>query len=130
MIPLRRHVARTADTGALIAPVVAAADSAALMLDERGMICDCDRSAESLFGYRRSEMVWRHVSMLLPQLQQVELLEDGQVNSRIRFLSQLDGYFHAVDRLGKRFGVDLFLVELGNPGLPRLRLIVRGGDAQ
>ena len=47
MIPLRRHVARTADTGALIAPVVAAADSAALMLDERGMICDCDGDTDN-----------------------------------------------------------------------------------
>jgi len=43
-------------------------DLVTLALDERGVILDCSKAAERLFGYLRSELMRCHVSQLLPQL--------------------------------------------------------------
>lgn len=103
-------------------------DPPALMIDERGMICDCNRAIESLFGYRRSEVVWRHISMLLPQMEDVDLMPQGKVNPRLQFLCRIGKPFAALDRSGERFDSNLFFNDLGNPGSPRLRVIVRAAD--
>jgi len=103
-------------------------DPPALMVDERGMICDCNRAIESLFGYRRSEVVWRHLSMLLPQMQGTELMLRGHVNPKLQFLSRIGKPFAALDRSGELFPSNLFFNELGNSGSPRLRVIVRAAD--
>lgn len=102
--------------------------AAGLMLDERGIVCDWDSACEMLFGHRRSEMVSRHVSMLLPQLADTELLKDGRPNSKLRFLCRIGVRFQALSRSGERFPCDLFLNSLGNPGSPPLRLIVRRAE--
>lgn len=103
-------------------------DPPALMIDERGMICDCNRAIENLFGYRRSEVVWRHISMLLPQMEDVDLMPQGKVNPRLQFLCRIGKPFAALDRSGERFDSNLFFNDLGNPGSPRLRVIVRAAD--
>jgi PAS domain S-box-containing protein len=98
---------------------------AALTLDERGMICDCNSASEKLFGYRRSELVWRHVSMLLPQLTGIDLLEDGRINAELRFRCHIDYRFQVLNRNGERFLGGLWLNDLRNNGSRRLRAIVR-----
>lgn len=100
-------------------------DPAMLTLDERGMICNCNHGAEALFKYRRSELVWRHVSMLLPELAGLGLIADGQPNPRLRFLARIGRHFEAVTRDGRHFASDLFLNCLGNPERSQLGLIVR-----
>ena len=57
-----------AHTGLNEPPVSLENNAAALMFDERGMIRDFSRSVEKLVGYLRSELVWHHISFLLPQL--------------------------------------------------------------
>ena len=96
-------------------------DLATITLDERGMICDCSRASESLFKYRRSELVWRHVSMLLPGLETWELIQNGQPNSRLRFLCRTGLPFQAVPRTGERFHSNLFF-NLRGEVLPFVRL--------
>lgn len=96
-----------------------------LMLDDRGMVCDCNRAGEKLFNYRRGEMVWRHVSMLLPQLADVELVKDGQPNPQLRYLTRIGRRFQAVAQGGRRFAGELYLNLLDNTGHGRLSLIVR-----
>ena len=103
-------------------------DPPALMVDERGIICDCNRAIESLFGYRRSEVVWRHISMLLPQMHDIELMLQGHVNPKLQFLCRIGKPFAALARSGECFDSTLFLNDLGNPGSPRLRVIVRAAD--
>ncbi len=103
----------------------AAVDMAALMLDERGMVCDCNHAGESLFKYRSDEMVLRHISMLLPQLAKVELMQNGQINPRLRFLCRIGGRFLAVTQDGERFASEIFLNLLDNEENTRLSLIVR-----
>jgi len=100
-------------------------DMAALTLDERGMICDCDPAAEALFKCRRSELVWRHVSLLLPQLAEFELMPNGQANPRLRFLCHIGQRFQAVAQDGEHFASELFLNLLDNIERGRLSLIVR-----
>lgn len=100
-------------------------DVAVLTLDDRGMVRDCNRSGETLFNYRRSELVWRHVSMLLPQLVDLNLVHNGEPNPQLRFLSRVGRHFQAVTRDGERFASELFLNLLDDTGHGRLSLIVR-----
>ncbi|MDD5175552.1 MAG: hypothetical protein PHQ05_03890 [Sterolibacterium sp.] len=98
---------------------------AALALDDRGMIRDCNRASEVLFEYRRRELIWRHVSMLLPQLAELELMQNGQPNPRLRFLCRAGYRYQAVTQNGLRFASKLFFNHLDNAGQGGLSLIVR-----
>ena len=98
---------------------------AVLTLDDRGMVCDCNRGGEALFKCRRSELVWRHISMLLPQLAELALVQNGQINSRLRFLCRIGRHFQAITQDGESFASELFLNLLDNSGHSRLTLIVR-----
>jgi PAS domain-containing protein len=113
------------------AEIGAAADAdmpAALMLDESGIIRDCERGVEGLFGYKRPELVWRHVSLLLPQLAGIPLLKNGEVNHQFCFHCRIGNSFQARAKDGACFGTLLFLNDIGRPGSPKLRLIVRRHD--
>jgi len=103
-------------------------DLAVLTLDDRGMICDCDRASETLFRYRRSELVWKHVSVLLPQLAGLELMPNGQPNPRLRFLCRIGRHFQVVTQDGEHFASELLLNVLDNMGRNRLLLIVRPAE--
>jgi len=100
-------------------------DLAVLTLDDRGMISDCNRACEALFRYRRSELVWQHVSMLMPQLAELDLMQNGQPNPRFCFLNRIGRNFQAVTQDGTLFDTELFLNLLHNNGHYRLSLIVR-----
>ncbi len=100
-------------------------DLATILLDEHGFICDSDRVCEALFGYGCTEMVSRHVSVVLPQLTNVQLLYDGAPNPKLRYLCRIGVQFQGLGRDGERFSCDLFLNRLHSRGLPPLRLLVR-----
>lgn len=110
-------------------PETAEAEPAAFSVDERGMICDCNGVAEKLFGYRRSELVWRHVSTLLPQLAEGDLVRDGEIDPRLHFLCHSGRSFEAIHNDGARFPCELFIIHLRNPGKRNLRLVVRPAAA-
>jgi hypothetical protein len=78
-----------------------------------------------LFNYRRSEMVWHHVSMVLPQLTDLSLMRNGQVDPRLRFLSHIGRPFAAATRDGRNFACELFFNVLDGSGRGRVSLIVR-----
>ncbi len=100
-------------------------DVAVLTLDDRGMVCDCNGASEALFGYRRSELVWRHISMLLPQFEEIDLMQNGQPNPHLFFLCHVGFRFRAVTQDGSDFTSEIFLNCLDNAGHGRLSLIVR-----
>lgn len=102
-----------------------AEDIAVLTLDEHGTILDCSRAAEWLFRYRRSELVWQHVSMLLPQLARVALMQDGQPNPDLRFRCRIGHLFRTVAQGGETFSSELYFTALSSDGHRRLLLIVR-----
>jgi hypothetical protein len=100
-------------------------DGAALTLDGRGMIRDCNHAAEALFRCRRSELVWRQVSVILPELAGLDLLPNGAPNPHLRYLGRIGRTMSAVAQDGQRFAVDLFLNALSGTDPDRLRLVVR-----
>jgi PAS domain-containing protein len=87
-------------------------DFAALILDRRGMILECNQAAERLFGYSASELIWRPVSVLLPQLEEGILVRDGNINPKLKFMCRCGQLFMALDRQCRTFQSELHLVEL------------------
>ncbi|MCG6933674.1 MAG: PAS domain-containing protein [Gallionella sp.] len=100
-------------------------DPPALTLDESGMICDCSKAGEKLFGYLRQDMVWRHVSKLLPELSEIQLLKNGQVNPQLGFLCHCGHHFQTTNRLGNVFMSELHFVILNDAGTRQIRMIVQ-----
>jgi|GEM_PF-1645258 PAS domain S-box-containing protein len=100
----------------------------ALAMDERGMIRDCSESAERLFGYRRHDLVWQHVSMLFPQLTGVALVQEGRFNPLLNFLCRCGKPFQSRNRQGDAFSCNLNFVRLEHDGMRTLRLIVSPSD--
>lgn len=100
-------------------------EPAALTLDECGMICDCNTACGELFGYNRRELMWQHVSKLLPQLSNIKLVQDGQINPRLNFISHCGHLFYAQKRNGGIFSSVLSFVYLEGEGRHILRLLVR-----
>jgi hypothetical protein len=96
-----------------------------LSLGERGLIQDCSKSLEILFGFRRSDLVWEPVSKLFPQLAGVELVHAGQVNPMLKYLCRCGHPYHAQNRHGESFSSNLSIVRLDNFGKRSLRMIVR-----
>jgi hypothetical protein len=103
-------------------------DPPALSLDERGMILDCSKTFEKLSGFRRSDLVWRHVSTLFSQLTGVELVQAGQVNPFLNYLCRCGQLFHAQNQQGDTFSSNLSIVRLEYDGRRFLRLIVNPSD--
>ncbi|MGO8755750.1 MAG: PAS domain-containing protein [Gallionellaceae bacterium] len=95
------------------------------LLDESGMIQDSSKSVEELFGYRQSELVWQHISCLIPQLSEVVLIQKGRVNRQIEFICHCGHIFMGLNRNGDTFPNELSFILLEHEGLHTLRLIVR-----
>ena len=102
-----------------------ATNPALLAIDDDGAIHDCDEVTEALFGYRRGEIVGRHISVILPELKRSPLVQDGRPSPRLRFLCRIGHLFEGMTRSGRCFASELFLNCLGHSGPARLRLIVR-----
>jgi hypothetical protein len=107
--------------------VVAASSEelAALMIDNLGVIRDCSMNCETLFKYRQHEMISQHVTKLLPQLTEVELIQNGQPNARLCFLSRTGHNFQALTKSGECFVCKLFFNLLDGPGYGQILIIVR-----
>lgn len=102
-----------------------ATEPVVLMLDEGGVIFDCSRSCERLFGYFRSDLLRQHVSKLFPQFSQVALIQKCRINPRIAFLCHCGHRFRAQGRQGDTIFSELSFVQLDNAERKALRMIVR-----
>jgi PAS domain S-box-containing protein len=87
-------------------------DLAVLTLDDLGMIRDCSQACEKVFGYLPDELVGRHVSTLLPQLPETELVQEDRINSRLAHLCHCAIAFQARHRDGQCFPSELFINRL------------------
>ena len=96
---------------------------AVLIIDDCGMICDCNKSAEDLLGFLRSDLVLLHVSAVLPQLQD-NLFENGCFSSRITYLGHCGYLFKIRDRKGKFFQREIRLSQLEHAEQHIFRLIL------
>jgi PAS domain-containing protein len=109
----------------MIAAAVNGEDAARLTVDGLGRISNCNSSGETLFEYRECDLVSRHVSVLLPQLAELELLPKGEINPQLRFLSRIGCPFRAVSQRGELFPTRIFLNILDRAGDGQLSLIIR-----
>jgi len=87
-------------------------DLCTFTLDDMGTIRDCSRACEQIFDYMQEELVGRHISMLLPQLTNVDLVQEGGINSRLAFLCHCAVVFQARCRDGQSFISELFINRL------------------
>lgn len=96
----------------------------ALTIDERGMIRDCSKSGEKLFGYRRDDLVWQHVSRLFPKLSGVALVQEGRFNPLLNFLCRCGQLYQSQNQRGDAFSCYLSFVPLEHDGMRTMRLVV------
>lgn len=87
---------------------------AKITLNDQGVILDCCSTCENAFGYRQDELKGRHVSALLPSLQDTELVLEDRINSRLAFLCRCATPFQARRRDGRCFNSELFINRLGS----------------
>jgi len=95
-------------------PEVRSNDLATFTLDDQGIIRDCSWACEQIFGYVQEAVVGRHISLLLPQLANTELVQEGRINSRLAFLCHCAFSFQARRRDGRCFASELFINHLGS----------------
>ncbi len=100
-------------------------DPPALSLDECGMIQECSESLERLFGFRQSDLVCQHFSMLFPQLTGVEIVHAGQINPLLNYLCRCGHRFLTQNRQGEIFTSNLSIAHIGYDGSRLLRIVVR-----
>lgn len=88
-------------------------DLAVIALDDHGVICNGNDICEEMFGYAQDELPGCHVSILLPQLGDIELVQGERVNSHLAFLCHSGIPFQARRRDGGQFTIELFINRLG-----------------
>lgn len=87
-------------------------DLAVLTLDDRGVIRDCSRDCEPLFGYLPDELLGRSVTTLFPQFPDAELVEEGRINPHLAYLCHCAFAFQARCRDGRCFACEVFINRL------------------
>ena len=95
-------------------PAVVPIDLAMLALNDMGVIQNCSQTCELVFGYRQDELAGRHVSTLLPELVDTELVLEDRINSRLAFLCHCAMPFLARRRDGNCFTSELFINRLNS----------------
>lgn len=87
-------------------------DLATLTLNDLGVIRDGSCACEPVFGYSPDELIGRHISILLPQLPDADMVQEGRINSRLAFLCHCAFAFQARRRDGRFFASELFINRL------------------
>jgi len=96
-----------------VVPDAGTIDLAVLTLDDLGVIRECNRACEQVFGYLPEELAGCHVSRLLPQLPDTGLVQEDRINSRLAHLCHCAIAFQARHRDGQCFDSELFINRLG-----------------
>ncbi len=90
------------------------AGDAVLALDGAGIIWDCTAGLEALVKCRRGELIGRHISVLVPELEGAKLVRGGQLSPRLHLLSHMGRTFRVVARDGRQLELGLSFNRLGN----------------
>lgn len=83
-----------------------------LRLDDQGIIRDCGAACGEVFGYPPVGLIGRHVSILLPQLPETDLVEAGRINTHLACLCRCGLVFQARHHSGRHFSIELFVNRL------------------
>jgi hypothetical protein len=99
-------------------------DSLVLTLHFNGMISDCNKAGGKLLGCLPSELIWQHISRLLPQLKNIALMQGQNLNPYLRFLSRVGYKFDVISLKGVHMVCKVFFCEIGGMGHRFLRVII------
>jgi hypothetical protein len=99
-------------------------EPAEFILDTHGIIRHCNKAAGRLLDCSSSKLVWQPVSNILPQLADTALMQDGQINPRLRFLSRIGHRFRLAIPGGKQGFGRIYINDLEYAGRHTVRLIV------
>lgn len=103
-------------------------DMAMLVIDSNGMICHCNQSASQLLNCTPSRMVWKNIVLMLPQLENVQLMQEENINPNLKFLSRIGHHFEVMALDGRRFNSKLYFKQVEDSGKHWLRLIIKPVD--
>lgn len=103
---------------------------AVLTLTDKGMIRECNEAVERLFGCQPSKLIWQHISVLLPQLAEIVLMQGERINPRLHFLSHIGHRFKVAGADGADFASVLFLHTVESSGRCYLRVIIRPAEEE
>jgi sensor histidine kinase regulating citrate/malate metabolism len=81
---------------------------AVLILADDGMIQSCNIKGMKLLDYRPGNLAKQHISEVLPQLSDINLLKGERVNPYLRFLSRIGHPFAVVGKNDQQFSGELF----------------------
>lgn len=100
-------------------------DSVVLMLNDKGMIRECSKTSRQILGCPSSLLIWKHISLLLPQLEKVQLTDGKRINPRLQFLSHIGHRFEVVCPDGQHIESEMFINNVETSGNDYLRVILR-----
>jgi hypothetical protein len=84
-------------------------ESCKLWVDDKGKILELCERIPAMFGFRRDELIGQHISLLLPDLADTELLCADAVNPRLAYRSRCCIPFRAIARNGRVSNYILFM---------------------
>jgi len=99
-------------------------EMATLILFADGVIRNCNEEAVKLLDYLPSELTGQHISKVLPQLAEIQLVQMQRVNPYLRDLSRKGHQFKIVNKEGIHFSGELLFRDMESPGLYHLRVII------
>lgn len=87
---------------------------AALTVSSSGMVLECNEISKEILNIPQKYSSGIHISMLLPQLQEIDLLEkeEKRVNPYLRFLSRMGRNFKIISMTGRRFLGELYFSDI------------------
>ncbi|HBV21525.1 MAG TPA: hypothetical protein PKM20_03890 [Nitrosomonas sp.] len=84
-----------------------------LMLSEDGVILDTNDEGTRLLDFSPGQANRLHISRVVPQLAEIDLLEDGErVNTYLRFLSRIGRHFEVIGMNGAHFSGELYFNDI------------------
>ncbi len=95
-----------------------------LMLNQNGLILNCNSVAATLFGCMTSQLLWQHASKFLPSLAGAVLFMNGTINPRLRFLSRIGHLFEVMTPAGEALLCRVFFNEVIDQGQQHLCLVI------
>jgi hypothetical protein len=99
-------------------------DRLELTLYYNGMITECNKAGGRLLDCLPSELVWQHISRLLPQLKNIALMQGQNLNPYLRFLSRVGYKFEVIGLKGAHLIGKAFFCEIGSMDHRFLRVII------
>jgi PAS domain-containing protein len=107
-------------------------DEAVLTVLENGLILKCNKAGAVLLGCEASQLIWQPISRLLPQLADMALVQNKEINPYLHFLSLVGHQFEVVAANGVHFASELFFSEVEELSRRCLRIVmqpIRQGQA-